>query len=62
MECDKRIEEILIDEIQENRALLIDLVSRVTKLEVKYSWIAGIYGTIGGMLSAIAVYLATRGG
>lgn len=59
MENDKRIEDILIDEIQENRALLVDLLTRVTRLEVKHSWVAGIYGTVGGMLSAIAIYLAS---
>ncbi len=62
MDNDKRIEDILIDEIQENRELLIDLLTRVTRLEVKHSWMASIYGAIGGMISAIAVYLAARGG
>jgi hypothetical protein len=59
---DARVEDIIIDEIQANRELLFDLVSRVSKLEVKYSWVAGIWGTIGGFLTALAVYFATRGG
>jgi hypothetical protein len=58
---DQRVEDIIIDEIQANRELLFDLVSRVSKLEVKYSWVAGIWGTIGGFLAAIAVYFGLRG-
>jgi hypothetical protein len=58
----QRVEDIIIDEIQANRELLIDLVERVAKLEVKYSWVAGIYGTLGGLIAALTVYFSTRGG
>jgi hypothetical protein len=59
---DKRVEDIIVEMLEQHRELLLDLVQRVAKLEIKYSWIAGVWGTIGGLLAAIAVYFATRGG
>jgi hypothetical protein len=58
----KQVEDILLEEISTVRELLLDLIERVTRLEVKYSWVAGFWGTLGGLLAAVAVYLATRGG
>jgi hypothetical protein len=58
---DQRVEDIIIDEIQANRELLFDLVSRVAKLEGKYTWVSGIYGLIGGTLAALGLYFS-RGG
>jgi hypothetical protein len=55
---DSKVEDIIIEELAENKRLLLDLVQRVSKIEVKYSWVAGIWGTLGGMLAALLLYLA----
>ncbi len=58
----QRVEDMLLEEVRHNQSLLLDLVERVTRLEVKYSWTAGVYGVIGGFLASMAVYFGFKGG
>ena len=58
----QRVEDMLLEEVRHNQSLLLDLVERVTRLEVKHSWMASVYGGLGGFLSGLAVYFGFKGG
>lgn len=54
---DKTENEIMFDLMKTNNSLLVDLIGRVAKLEGKYSWVAGFFGALGGLIAAVTLYL-----
>jgi len=58
----QQVEDMILNEVHRNQDLLLDLVERVAKLEVKHSWMAGVYGVFGGFIASLAMYFGFKGG
>jgi hypothetical protein len=48
---------LLLEEIRENRGIVLDLVERVATLEARYGKLSRFWKIVGGFLSAIGVVL-----
>lgn len=50
-------EQMVVDEVRENRGYIMEILQRLTRVEEKTSRTATLYGLLGGIISGVGALL-----